>query len=171
MVMSKRTSWVGHAAHIGALRKAYSSGFRKLYSRYTSTYESGDGNTRVCCTVHTAQFSLRTSSPPSFCSLLFFNGLVFSFRPHRSSATRRNQPNFLSLKGHTNKRIPPRQKDYKVCWAQRMALLQYSLSSGRHSCHESDFHINKQTVTLMTLQTSQNTGTKLSGPPIIQTQR
>ena len=99
---------------------------------------------------------LRTKNPHAFSSLfLFLMVLRFLFvrtGAARHVATKRAQPNFLSLAGHTNKRIPSRQKDYKVCWAQRMALLQCSLSSDRptdrHSCHDSGFHITCLSICL-----------------------
>jgi hypothetical protein len=96
-----------------------------------------------------------------FSVLMVWCFLFVRIEAARHVATKRAQPNPLSLKSHKNKTIPSRQQDYKVSWTQRMALLQHSVPSDRRSMrHDSDFHINEQPASLMTLQTWQNSGEK-----------
>ena len=92
--MSKRIRWVGYAARIGELRKAQSRGFRKQCSHYTVSNESSKGDMYRSVMLSAALPHAQTIRPLSLRFLL--NGLVFSFRPQRSS-TCRNQEESTEL--------------------------------------------------------------------------
>ena len=89
----------------------------------------------------------------------FFNGLVFSFRPHRSSTTCHNQEDATELSfthgSHQQKNPSTTERLQGLLNAKNGSTAVFCIvrptdrqTDGRHSCHDSDFHINKQTAIL-----------------------